>query len=131
MVWAGRKVRSQTDYILGTDQSLFWNVSVQDSRNNSYPYIVLGCLLSAPLREKSTYLGGRKPPPPPTTPTKEDVIFTALRKAVLKPQAQDSGEMRQYRRPCGNLSTGESLLAEIVQSTSPLFGGWAARSQRY
>ena len=36
MIWEGRKVRSQTDYILGTDRRLFWNVSVQDPRHNSY-----------------------------------------------------------------------------------------------
>ena len=33
MVWAGRDVRSRTDYILGTDRRLFWNVSVRDPRH--------------------------------------------------------------------------------------------------
>ena len=63
MIWAGREVRSWTDYILGTDRRLFLNVSVRDPRHNSYHYIVLGCIRSAPLREQSTYLGGRKIPP--------------------------------------------------------------------
>ena len=44
----GREVRSQTDYILGTDRSLFRNVDVQDPWHNSDHYMVLGCLPSAP-----------------------------------------------------------------------------------
>ena len=48
MVCAGREVRFRTDYILGTDCRLFWNMSVQDPRHNSYHYLVLGCLHSAP-----------------------------------------------------------------------------------
>ena len=47
MVREGKVVRSRTDYILGTDQSLFWNVSVQDTRHNTDHYMVLGCLRSA------------------------------------------------------------------------------------
>ena len=50
MIWAGKEVRSRTDYILGTDRRLFWNVSVRDPRHNSDHYIVLGCLCRAPLR---------------------------------------------------------------------------------
>ena len=58
MIRAGREVRSRTDYILGVDHCLFWNVSVWDPRHNSDHYMVLGCLLSAPLQEHSKYLGG-------------------------------------------------------------------------
>ena len=74
MIRVGREVRSRTDYILGTDFRLFWNVSVQDPRHNSDHYMVLGCLYSAPMREHSSYLEGRKRPPlrPPTAPTRED-----------------------------------------------------------
>ena len=50
MVQAGREVRSRTDYILGTDRCLFWNVSIRDPRYNSDHYLVLGCLPSASLR---------------------------------------------------------------------------------
>ena len=60
MIWEGREVRSQTDYILGTDHRLFWNVSVRDPMHNSDQYMVLGCLRSAPIREHTKYLGGRK-----------------------------------------------------------------------
>ena len=60
MVRAGRDMRSWTDYILGTHFRLLWNVSIQDPRNNSDHYMVLGCLCSAPLREHSEYLGRRK-----------------------------------------------------------------------
>ena len=51
MLRNGREVRSQTDYILGTDHRLFVNVSVQDPRHNSDHYMVLGCLHSASLTE--------------------------------------------------------------------------------
>ena len=50
MVWLGREVRSQTDYILGTYCCIFRNVSVQYPRNNLDHYLVLGCLRSARLR---------------------------------------------------------------------------------
>ena len=60
MIWAGWEVRSRTDYILGMDHHLFWNVSVRDPRHKSYHYMVMGCLRSAPLREHSRYFGGRK-----------------------------------------------------------------------
>ena len=49
MVRAGRDMRSWTDYILGTHFRLLWNVSIQDPRNNSDHYMVLGCLCRAPL----------------------------------------------------------------------------------
>ena len=50
MVWAGRKVRSRTDYILGTDRRIFNNVTVRDPQHNSEHYLILGCLRGAPLR---------------------------------------------------------------------------------
>ena len=91
MVREGKVVRSQTDYILGTDQSLFWNVSVRDPRQNTDHYMVLGCLRSAPDREHAKYLTGHKKLPlqPPTEPTKEDGIFAALRRAVSKPHMRE------------------------------------------
>ena len=63
MIREGREVRSQTDYILGTDLCLFGNVSVRDPMHNSDHYMVLGCLHRATLREHSRYFGGRKRPP--------------------------------------------------------------------
>ena len=88
----GREVRSRTDYILGTYCRLFCNLSVRYPRHNSDHYMVLGCLLSAPLRYHSSYLGGRKQLPlrPPTALTREDGIFAVLRRAVPKSQAQDA-----------------------------------------
>ena len=50
MVREGKVVQSRTDYILGTDHRLFWNVSVQDPRHNTDHCMVLGCLCSAPKR---------------------------------------------------------------------------------
>ena len=66
MIQEGGQVRSRTDYILGTDGCLFWNVSVQDPMHNSDHYMVLGCLRSSPLREQAKYLGGSKRNPLPT-----------------------------------------------------------------
>ena len=91
MVREGKVVRYRTDYILGTDRSLFWNVSVQDLRHNTNHYMVLGCLRSAPKREHAKYLTGRKKLPlwPPSNPTREDGIFAALRRAVPKPHVRE------------------------------------------
>ena len=47
----GRWVQSQTNYILGKDHCLFRNMAVRYTHHNSYNYMVLGCLHSAPLRE--------------------------------------------------------------------------------
>ena len=90
MIWEGREVRSRTDYILGKDCRLFGNVSVRDPRHNLDHYMVMICLHSASLRDHARYLGGRKRLPlcPPTKPTMEDIIFAALRRALLKPQAR-------------------------------------------
>ena len=44
MVRGGKAVRSRTDYILGTDRSLFRNVAVRDPRYNSDHYMVMGLL---------------------------------------------------------------------------------------
>ena len=92
MIQEGREVRYRTNYIMGMDRRLFWDVSFRDPSHNSYHYMVMGCLISAPLRERAKYLGGRKRLPlrPPTTPTREDGIFAALQRAVPKPQAQDA-----------------------------------------
>ena len=88
MIWKGRKVRSRTDYILGTDRRLFRNVFVRDPRHNSDHYMVLGCLTSAFLMEHKRYLWGRNwwPMGPPTKPTRVDKLFAAVRRAVPKAQ---------------------------------------------
>ena len=90
MVRAGREVRSRADYILGMYCCLFCSVSAQDPRHNSYHYLVLGCLRSAPLRRHSEYLGRRKriPLQPLTTQTREDGIFAYLQSSVTNPKAR-------------------------------------------
>ena len=87
----GKVVRSRTDFILGIDQSLFWNVSMWYPRHNSNHYMVLGCLRSALKKENSKYLMGRKKLllKPQTEPTREDGIFAALQRAVAKPHARE------------------------------------------
>ena len=91
IVQEGKVVRSQTDYILETDRRIFRNVSVRDLRPNTDHYMVLGCLRSVPEREHTRYLSGRNKLPlrPPDEPTREDGIFTALRRAVPKPHARE------------------------------------------
>ena len=91
MVRERKVVRSRTDYILGTDSRLFWNVSVWEPRHNTDHYMVLGCLHSAPDREHTKYRTGHKglPLQSPSGPTREDRIFAALRRAVPKTQAQE------------------------------------------
>ena len=48
MVQESKVVQSRTDYLLGTDRSLFRNVSVWDPRHNTYHFMVVGYLQSAP-----------------------------------------------------------------------------------
>ena len=57
MLCRGQEVRSRTYYILGTDLRLFQNVAVQDPRQNSVHYLVLGCFHEVTLRENQCYLG--------------------------------------------------------------------------
>ena len=91
MVREGKAVQSQTDYILGTYQSLLWNVSVRYLRHNTDHNMVLSCLHSDPKKEHAKYLMGRKKLPlqPPDDPTREDGIFAALSKAVTKPHVRE------------------------------------------
>ena len=101
MVREGKVVRYRTDYILGTDRRLFWNVFVWDPRHNTDHYMVLGCLHSAPKRERDKYLTGRKQLPlrSPAKPMREDRIFAAIWRAVPKPHARE-------RRKTGWISEG-------------------------
>ena len=87
----GKVVRSRMDYLLGTDRSLFRNVSVRDPRHNTDHFMVVGCLRSAPEREHTRYIVGRRKLPlrPPTKPTREEGIFAALQRSMPKPHGRD------------------------------------------
>ena len=91
MVQEGKVVRSRTDYIIGTDRSLFRNVSVRNPRHNTNHFMLVGCLRSAPEREHIRYIAGRKKLPlrPPADPTRKDGIVAALQRAVPKPHARE------------------------------------------
>ena len=104
-------MRSQTDYILGMDRRLFWNVSVRDPRHNSDHYMVMGCLRISPLREHTKYLWGRKrlPLQLPTALAREDGIFAAPGRAVPKPKAQDARK---------NVCTSEAMWRLIDERVS-------------
>ena len=91
MVQEGRVVRSRTDYLLGTDRSLFRNVPVRDPQHNTNHFMVVGFLRRAPIGEHTCYIMGRRKMPlrPPMEPTREDGIFAALQREVPKPHARD------------------------------------------
>ena len=50
MARGGKAIWSRTDYILGTDRSLFRNVAVRDPRYNSNHYMVVGMLRGGTVR---------------------------------------------------------------------------------
>ena len=110
MVREGKVVRSRMEYLLGTDRSLFRNVSFRDPQHNTDHFMVVGCLRSAPEREHARYIKGRRKMPlrPPTEPTREDGIFEALRRAVPKPHERGNTRTLEYPRRHGGSSTRES-----------------------
>ena len=78
--------------VLGSDCQIFQNVAIQDPRNNSDHYMVLGCLRGASPREHTHYLEHRTRlplhPPGRQMRTQADNIFAEMRGAVLKPEKQ-------------------------------------------
>ena len=66
-------------------------MSIRDPRHNTDHYMVLGYLRSDPEMEHAKYLSGRKKLPlwSPAEPTREDVIFASLRRAVPKPHGME------------------------------------------
>ena len=91
MVREGRLVSSWTYYLLGTDRSLFRNVSVRDPRHNTKHYMVVGHLHSATARDHDRYTKRRRKMPlkPLTETMRRDGLFGALRMAVTKPHERD------------------------------------------
>ena len=91
MVRKGKLVRSRTDYILGTYRRIFWNVYVRDPRHNSDHYMVLSSLRSPPQEgtRQIPHRAQAAAPRPPAEPMREDRIFAARRRAVLKPHARE------------------------------------------
>ena len=85
---SGRVVRSQTDYILGSDRRIFQNVAVQYPRHNSDHYMVIQYLCGVSPREHSRYLGYRTPlplrPPGHQRRMQADKIVSELRRVVPK-----------------------------------------------
>ena len=51
MVRKGKVIRSRTEYLLGTDRTLFRNMAVQDPRHNSDHYMVVVQLRGGKARE--------------------------------------------------------------------------------
>ena len=70
MVREGRVIGYWTDYLLGTDRSLFRNVAVRDPRHNSDYYMVVGHLRSEMAQENARYIKERRKMPlkPPKDP---------------------------------------------------------------
>ena len=91
MVRAGREVRSQTDYILGTDHRLFWNVSVR------YPGITRTTTwsldASARLPEETLQVpqeAQADPPPAPAHPDEGRWILCVPKEGRLESQIHGS-----------------------------------------
>ena len=80
-------VRSQTNYILGTDSLLLQNVAFWDARHNTDHYLVLGGLHGSVPAAHSCYLGKRTHLSirPPATPDKADHMFAKLWRAIPRP----------------------------------------------
>ena len=78
---------SRTYYILGTDSRLFQNVAVQDARQNTDHYLVMGYLLGAALNTHLNYFGKRTrfPTRPPETLDGIDRMCSELRRAITRP----------------------------------------------
>ena len=111
MVREGRVVRSRTKYLLGTDRSLFRNVSVRDPRHNTNHYMVVGHLRSATARDHARLIKGRRKMAlkPPTEPMREDDLFEALRKAKPnRPSGKSTRTRGSQKRRLDSL-TRESL----------------------
>ena len=84
-------MRSTTDYILGTERSLFKNVAVRDPRHNSDHYMVMGVLWGGTVAEHKRYTTGRRRVPMKVSrrPTREEEHFEDRRRAVLKPHPRE------------------------------------------
>ena len=91
MVREGKVIWSRTDYLLGTDRSLFRKVSVRDPRYNSDHYMVVGLLQGGTTRDHIRFIAGRRRMSltPPKEPTREDTLFGDLRRAVPKPHLRE------------------------------------------
>ena len=91
MLRGGKAIRSWTDYLLGTDRSLFRNVAVRDPRYNSDHYMVVGLLRGGTTRDHIRYIAGRRriPLTPPKQPTREDTLFGDLWRSLPKPHLRE------------------------------------------
>jgi exonuclease III len=79
---------SRCDYILGSNRNLFRNMQLKQPRLfTSDHYLVLGELLSEPLRENRRYLGGRRRFPLHVSApvTKVEKLFTDIQTACADP----------------------------------------------
>ena len=123
MVRGGKAIWSWTDYILGTDCSLFRNVSVRDPRYNSDHYMVVGLLRGGTTREHIRYIAGRRriPLTPPKRPMREDTLFGDLRRAVPKPHSQE-----QHRNAWISDETWKLVDERVTMSRKP----WAKTEMR-
>ena len=93
MVRRGKAVRSRTDYILGTDRSLFMNVAVRDPRHNSDHYMVMGLLRGG--------TGGNT-----TNTSRDEGGFQLNHQSGRRRRTNSSGI---YNGPCQNRNRGSSI----------------------
>ena len=89
-----------TNYILGTGNFLFQNVSIQDSSHNTYHYLVMGCLRGAAPAAHLRYLGKRThfSIRPLATLDKEDCMFAELQRAIPSPPDRNATVRPKYHQ---------------------------------
>ena len=87
MIRKGQEVRSWTDYILVTEFCMLQNMTVQDTQNNAYIDLVLGCFRGAAPTAHSHYLRKRThfSIKSPTTLDGVNCMFNELWRSVNNP----------------------------------------------
>ena len=104
MIRCCQEVRSWTDYILGTDFRLLQNMVLRDPRQNTYHYLVLGCLCGVTQRKHQRYLRShtRTTLYPPKWVSHEIFLFVSLRQVVPKNQRESVCAPPGYQRIYGS-----------------------------
>ena len=120
MIRAGREVRYQTDYILGMDRRLFWNVSVREPRHNSDNY---GLPPQRPPEGILQIPQEKKAAPPPTTDHPDEGGQNICGPTEGSPKASGAGRKEKRVNLGGHVDTRrrESLRAPISRKGPVLY----------
>jgi hypothetical protein len=98
MTWQMRRreriIMSRCDYILSTDRRIFSNVTIREPRHYTTDhYMILGILLSEPMKAHRSYINGRKRyplhPQKWGPKTKTDALFEDLKGSIQRNPKRD------------------------------------------